>query len=278
MNELDKNFYICPPFRLSKKRPVYSHIIEYETVYLHQHDYIEFFYVFNGSCRHRINGEITTISTGDAYFMVPTDAHQFSEPTNSHFLHRDILISLDYFKECCAFFEPSLYENLLSGKYHLQLMLSIEQMSRIESFIPMLNDPLDDSHYDITAKALTCLIITFILEHNLQKNYNYPTWLTRLLSMLNAHDNLSVELAQILSHFAYSKEYLRRSFKKYIGVTMTDYFNKQKMTYALSLLQNTTYSVEQICESIGITNVAYFYQLFKKHFHVTPHSVRAIKN
>ena len=92
--------------------------------------------------------------------------------------------------------------------------------------------------------------------------------------MLNSHDNLAVDLAQIIDHFSYSKEYMRRSFKKYLGMTMTDYFNKQKMLYAYSLLQTTPYSIEKICELIGISNISYFYQLFKKTFRITPHTVR----
>ena len=274
MDEESKHFYISPPSRLSKKRPIYSHIIEYEIVYRHQHNFIEFFYVFDGSCTHYLNGEKTIIRTGDAYFLIPSDTHQFIEPNNSHFLHRDILISLDYFKEACAFFSPTLHDDILNGKYNLHFSLSIEQMTKIENLTPYLNPSLQNNNYDLAAKTLISIIITSILEHNLPKVHNYPIWLTRLLSMLSSRDNLSVDLSQILSHFAYSKEYLRRSFKKHIGMTMTEYFNKQKMFYAFSMLQSTDSSVEQICESIGITNMAYFYQLFKKHFHVTPHSIR----
>ena len=276
MNNLSEEITTFPSsYHLSEKRPIFSQIIEYETVRLHRHEFIEFFYVFEGSCCHVLNGQQSKIRIGDAFFMTPKDAHQFLSADNEKFLHRDILIDLDYFKEFCAFYHPDFYEDLLNGHYHLQFSLCIEQMTRIENFVPLLDAAPDDKNYDITMKALTSFIINLILEHNLQKSHNYPTWLTRLLSMLNAHENLTVELSQIISHFAYSKDYLRRSFKKHIGMTMTDYFNKQKMIYAYSLLQTTTYSIEKICDLIGITNRVYFYQLFKKHFHVTPNSIRS---
>lgn len=278
MNKLSEDILnFSASHHLSEKRPIFTQIIEYENVWLHRHQFIEFFYVFEGSCSHILNGQRSQIRTGDAFFMTPNDVHRFTQASNDFFLHRDILISLDFFKESCSFYSPTLYEDLLNGKYHLQFSLSIEQMTMIENFVPMLGDSPDNKNYALTLKALTSFIINLILEHNLQKAHNYPTWLTRLLSMLNAHENLTVELSQIISHFAYSKEYLRRSFKKYIGMTMTDYFNKQKMIYAYSLLQTTSYSIEKICEMIGLTNTAYFYQLFKRHFHCTPHSVRSNK-
>lgn len=262
------------PTHISKKTPIFTHIIEYETVYMHRHDFIEFFYVFEGACTHILNGQRDHIHVGNAFLMTPNDYHRFIQTENSNFLHRDILIELNFFREMCSFFSPSFFEDLMQGKYHLQFNLSIEQMSRIENFIPNLNlDPTNENYY-LSTRALTAFIINLVIEHSFQQTHNYPAWLTRLLSMLNAHENLAVDLAQIIAHFSYSKEYMRRSFKKYLGMTMTDYFNKQKMLYAHSLLQTTTYSIEKICELIGFTNVSYFYQLFKKTFHITPHTVR----
>ena len=58
-----------------------------------------------------------------------------------------------------------------------------------------------------------------------------------------------------------------------IGITITDYFNEQKMKYAYSLLKSSSYSIEQICERINFNNTSYFYRLFKKQFGVTPKEV-----
>ena len=274
MSNLSNDVLVFKPTHLSKQNPIFTHISEYETVHMHRHDYIEFFYVFDGTCSHILNGQRTQIHVGNAFLIMPKDCHRFIQTESSGFLHRDILIELNFFKEICNFFSPTFFDELMQGKFPLQFNLSIEQMSRIENFIPSLNFDHANENYHLSTRALTTLILNLVIEHSFQKTHNYPTWLTRLLSMLNSHDNLAVDLAQIIAHFSYSKEYMRRSFKKYLGMTMTDYFNKQKMLYAYSLLQTTNYSTEKICELIGITNVSYFYQLFKKTFHTTPHTIR----
>jgi len=274
MSDSSNNILVFKATHISNTSPIFTHIIEYENVYMHRHEYIEFFYVFEGTCTHILNGQRTQIHVGNAFLMTPNDTHRFIQTENNDFLHRDILIELGFFKEICDFFSPTFFDELMQGKYHLQFNLSIDQMSRIENFIPGLNLDPTNENYHLSTRALTTFILNLVIEHSFQKAHNYPTWLTRLLSMMNAHENLAVNLAQIIAHFSYSKEYMRRSFKKYLGITMTDYFNKQKMLYAYSLLQTTPYSIEKICELIGITNVSYFYQLFKKTFHMTPHSVR----
>ena len=98
MNKLSEDILnFSASHHLSEKRPIFTQIIEYENVWLHRHQFIEFFYVFEGSCSHILNGQRSQIRTGDAFFMTPNDVHRFTQASNDFFLHRDILISLDFF-------------------------------------------------------------------------------------------------------------------------------------------------------------------------------------
>ena len=47
--------------------------------------------------------------------------------------------------------------------------------------------------------------------------------------------------------------------------------------YAYTLLQTSSYSIEQICERINFHNISYFYRLFKKSFQITPRQVIDLK-
>ena len=93
-------------------------------------------------------------------------------------------------------------------------------------------------------------------------------------SGLRNNDGAYVSIAELTADFAYNADYMRRLFKRYVGMTMTDYFNKQKMNYAYSMLQNGNQTVEEICEAVGIANMPYFHKLFKDTFHTTPKQVR----
>lgn len=108
----------------------------------------------------------------------------------------------------------------------------------------------------------------------MQTHTDMPNWLNNLLTRLSTRDNFQSDIAELTADFAYNADYMRRLFKRYVGMTMTDYFNKQKMNYAYSMLQNGNQTVEEICEAVGIANMPYFHKLFKDTFHTTPKQVR----
>ena len=255
----------------NENKKIHSHIIPFESVKLHNHNFIEFFYVLSGSCNHNLNGKISTISIGNAFLLLPNDYHQFKQHKDStNFLHRDILITLEYFREFCDMYSPTLYDELLYDRFPKAIQLSTEQIKKIEqliSFVLVNHDPL-------ATKTLLFYIINNVLFAHFKSTNTKPAWITHLISQLNAPESLAIPLSDFIKNLPYSHEYICREFKKTLGMTMTDYFNKQKMEYALVLLQTTNHSIEQIAYSVGINNIAYFYQLFKKYYGTTPSKKR----
>lgn len=255
----------------NETKKIHSHIIPFESVKYHNHDFIEFFYVLSGSCNHNLNGKTSEISIGNAFLLLPNDFHQFTQHKDcKNFLHRDILITSDYFREYCNLYSSTLYDDLLCGNLSKSFQLSTEQIRKIEqlvSFVLVNHDPL-------ATKTLLFYIINNVLFSYFKSTNTPSTWITHLISQLNAPESLIVPLSDFIKNLPYSHEYICREFKKTLGMTMTDYFNKQKMEYALVLLQTTNHSIEQIAEAVGINNIAYFYQLFKRHYGTTPSKKR----
>jgi AraC-like DNA-binding protein len=75
-------------------------------------------------------------------------------------------------------------------------------------------------------------------------------------------------------HFNITPSYFNRLFKKYIGLSFSEYLNDHRMKVACSLLLTTNYSIGSIPEAVGISNVNYFYTLFKKIHNLTPQQFR----
>lgn len=269
--ELDKRLTANDFF--ANDRNVYTHMIyNYEDPGLHNHAFIEFFYVLDGQCLHFINDKTLKISSGDAYLLTPGDSHRFHK-LGTNFLHRDIIFRTEYFRAFCDLYAPDLYEKLLDGTFQKNFSLTNPQLNRLESLTqPLMLD--SEANVDLIAGNLCTSILNVVLENNLQNNAdNYPAWISRLLSLLSTPENFRTDQQTLTGMFSYRPEYICRTFKKTVGKTVTDYFNEQKMKYAHLLLQSSAYSVEQICERININNVSYFYRLFKKHFNITPREV-----
>lgn len=258
--------------------PVCTQSARNENVPMHSHSYIEFFYVFGGSGTHHINGQTQHLQHGDAFLLLPSDVHGFEQTKNGMFLRRDILIENNYFKLVCDFFAPHMYQNILDGKYPLRFVLSSEQIGCIETCVPGLFSNPSLESYALSAKSLTTYLLNVVLENEMKADTDYPHWLNNLLTRLSTCDNFQTDLSELTADFFYNPDYMRRLFKKLVGMTMTDYFNKQKMNYAYSLLQSGSATVAEVCEIVGIPNVAYFYRLFKDTFHETPNAARKRKS
>lgn len=264
-----QNKYCIKSDGLLNTRIIYTHVtLNHENPGVHYHDFIEFFYVLDGQCTHVQDGISTTITIGDACLLTPNNVHCFENASNT-FLHRDILFQTDYFKSICDVYAHDLYDKFANGTLCTQLNMTSEQLNQLEHLIQpiALNPDIQDSLY---AGAVCTFVITTFLSQHLNMQTQCPIWITKLLSLLSAPENFTIDQQSLIRTFPYSQEYICRTFKKITGKTITDYFNEQKMKYAYTLLQTSSYSIEQICERINFNNVSYFYRLYKKIFNKTP--------
>lgn len=75
-----------------------------------------------------------------------------------------------------------------------------------------------------------------------------------------------------LSNVSFS--HLARTLKTHTGLTPTEYINRQRLRNASMLLTTTSREISDIAFDCGFENLSYFYRLFRKQFHQTPHKHR----
>ena len=207
--------------------------------------------------------------------LTPNDVHNFKNSDNN-FAHRDIAFTVEFFRKMCSVYSKDLYDQILSNTFLKQTRLSGEQINELETFIqPFTLSTLKGRTVseDICESTVCTYLINEFLKKNLSAESSIPTWLSRLIALLSAPENFTTPQQTIVGFFPYRKEYICRAFKKATGKTVTDYFNEQKMNYAYSLLQSTSYTIEKICTLINIESVSYFHRTFKKQFGISPREV-----
>lgn len=96
---------------------------------------------------------------------------------------------------------------------------------------------------------------TQILQNEIIRNFTNPEF--------------HIETA--MEQLPYSKDHLRRCFKKELGMNPLEYLTLLRLNYAKSLLQdNSNYSVKDVAWIAGFYDTAYFSRLYRKHFHICP--------
>ena len=258
-----------------EKYKIYARKTFNENSVVHRHNYIEFFYVTEGNGLHVFNKNKTQLETGEACLLIPSDVHGFIWDGKTDFHHIDIMIELKFFKEYCNYYYEGLFNDILKERYERSFKLSAEQIHLFNRLVPCMFLPPDNFDHIMASKVLLTSVINIILGGHIKKSGDdSPDWLVTLLTAMNTSSNFTLSVHELTQGFAYNTDYMRRIFKKNLGTTMTDYFNRKKIDYAYRLLQITDYSIEKICELIGINNISHFYHLFKEIYNKTPNTIR----
>lgn len=244
-----------------KGKNLHTHLKAFEDVPMHSHEFYEFLYVVKGSCNHILNGVSSIIKKGDFIFIPLGVSHTLNDSTYD-FTHRDIIIKVNYFNKLV-----SQYKFFDTNKvYHINI--SAQDIDISEYICTYLKS--DDDAEKIIVNYLIMLIYKATTIHkDIEKS-----WLTTLIAILKSPNYFTKDINSILDTIGYSKEHIRREFKKYQGESITDYWNRQKMKYAYNLIKNNNITVSKVCELINFENETYFYRLFKKTFNTTPKHIR----
>lgn len=88
------------------------------------------------------------------------------------------------------------------------------------------------------------------------------------------HDG-SLNSQRIADMIKMNNAYLGRLFKSSYGHSINDYINTCRLEEGMRLLQKTDCSIDEIAQSVGFSNIKYFFVLFKKLTGVTPAAYRA---
>lgn len=93
---------------------------------------------------------------------------------------------------------------------------------------------------------------------------------------IGEHYAESLTLEQVSAVAGLSPAYLSTVFKKDTGMTFLEYLSKVRMDMAKHLLKNTSYTVADICEKVGYSDVRYFTKSFKKYSGLKPNEYRKL--
>lgn len=248
--------------------PLISKITETDDDYYHKHDFYEIFYILNGNIIHNLNGKKETLSTGDIRLLTPNDSHGFIREKNNHCQHRDIVISKEQFKKSCDYIDANLLNKINLRKIISIAKISNQKITELENFFSKIYFTLTNNNKKSMINVLIIdLISTFlqIPEHNF-----YPSWINSILPLFSTPITMKLGVEYIIKDLNYDRSYMCRTFKKYIGCSMSIYLRNKRIEYSSFLLLTTDKTIQQICDDIGFESIPYFISAFKNTYKITP--------
>lgn len=259
----------------------------------HQHDFIELFYVYSGSCTQIINGKKVTLSQGDMCILDTNVIHSI-ETTGENDIIINCLMRKDYF-------DTSLLSRLSSNDLISTFLVhAIYQSKDYNNFIIFHSEKREKLHnlmkdlmceyFDpsiCSKEIINCYIILIFSE--LLQIYQDQTPEVQILNETANTKNISkileyiqknyicTTLAETAKTFNFHPNYLSTLLKKTTGKSFKEIIHEQKLKKACTLLKNTDMTVEDISLEVGYNNFSFFYKKFKDAFGVTPLEYRQNK-
>ena len=240
-----------------------------ETFPCHTHDFCEFFYVVNGKAIHNINDEIQVLSKGALVFIRDKDIHQYSFFNDYDMELISIGVTNRIIEETCNYLKMDVNElqkPLLPGHVILD-GADYWKMAEELKLIAIKDPGIKRRQYFM---SLLPSMLYRIMHSENREVVILPRWLSSLIEEMNVKKNFIEGLPKMLELSKVCQEHLTREFRRFLGISPTEFINMKRINYAAELLLERKYGILDICYMCGYNSMSYFYENFTKTYHCTP--------
>lgn len=250
----------------------------YNGIYSKQHNhegYWELFIITQGAALHRFGRTPQTVQTNYVQLMRPDDTHCFRAAVDPC-KHISISFDKNVIKNMLDIIDIELHRKLIDYDGAVCTEISDDERREIEEKVAVLETlPERENGYVASEiKYVFFRILQKICASIFRESTVYPAIVREAIGLMQSRyaDYLTVD--EICNNLGCTHIRLLRSFKRYTGKTVVNYFLDLKLEKAFTLLISTHYKVIEICSMVGIDSISYFNKKFKEKYGATPTEIK----
>lgn len=271
--------YKSSQYYLLENEEFFTQIVTKNYPVSHAHEFIECFLTSSGSVMHHV-GDLAPVQLDErCLVLMPTNVyHMMTELPNKNSVHRDFLFPTKLFDEVFAQYFPDLHAKVGKGELLTALDLDTSTIEILNWYVNHISTASKQNKHATIVGLLNTIGNIFSTQSgkaNMEGiDSSYPPLVQDILFHIKNKSIFTMTWQEIFNLKFYSKAYTCRTFKKYTGLTLTEYITKEKIDYAATLLLNTTHSINDIMLQLNFSSPAHFIKLFKRYYGVSPSNYR----
>jgi AraC-like DNA-binding protein/mannose-6-phosphate isomerase-like protein (cupin superfamily) len=246
----------------------------------HYHKELELLYIESGALEVMIeNEEPCTLHAGDVMLVGSSQLHitrkRSDEPISYIVLQFDLQ----------PYFDPAM---MVHYRFFAELERPLSQLNYMFRQNAAVNrevgsiimDMLGEMNgrprgYEIAASMLMKKILLLLVRNDreaLLQEYETEgiAVLRPVIEYVDAKLETRILLEDVCGLANMSYSYFSRYFKKVMGISFIDFVNVRRIRKAERLLLTQDSSINRVAEQVGITNMAHFYELFRRYNQCSP--------
>jgi AraC-like DNA-binding protein len=255
-----------------------------------KNNFFELVLIKEGNGTQCINYNFHPYEEGNIFLLPPLKCHSFTIETSSKFV---------FLKFTDAFFKNSNRVAVDRSEWFSEAAYILSNYNQLPGDV--IKNDIDRQHlkrliamilqesrnYGEESISLVSSLMTSILEiliRNIKKSSHYEVaekssddratrMLTYISENINRTDLLKVE--HLAEEFLMSPTYVSEFFRKQVGLSLREYIIKAKLRLVEIRLLNSDYTLTEIADELGFTDVSHLSKTFKRY---VGQSVRDFKN
>ena len=275
----EKVDYNVPKFPAFIKKGQLSNYPNFRAV-SHWHDDLEFIMILDGQMNYDVNGQKSTLHTGEGIFLNSRCFHYGYSDAKTDCLFICILLSPqllsinDYIIQNCL--NPIIKNKHFSFQ---KLSPAIQWQNSVLLDLEMLYENTTDKIQPFTILEKTAHIFQLLSENmrflpDYDKNEDNILALTAMIGYIQKNFANKILLKDISSAGNCCKTKCTALFQKYLNCSPILYLNQYRLEKSVFLLKNTSMSITEIAYACGFSNTSYFCISFRQNYNVTSNKYR----
>lgn len=265
---------------LTGEKPYYISIFDMSGFEEHRHPELEINYCLEGSFDIRINQTLYHIEKGDLVIINSMLSHEISQSSNTNPYALIIEIGPSFLRENYNLFAEASFTTLIrvqdtnASILHETLDEIADLYRNPSSFSELL---IKGNLYKLCANLLiNCIDLNAPAQNSIAMR-NVAS-IEHALELIRTHYFEPITVEQVATLNGYSKSNFCKTFKSITGDTFHNILNRERITNACHLLQNTNNSIEDIAYQVGFNGAKSFCRVFKSITGLTPGTYRKSSN
>lgn len=227
----------------------------------HIHEDIELVYVKEGSGYGDCNGKRYQLTPGSFFMAFPNQVHRYTDCAPGEYLVLIVKPSalLSYGE---VFLEGEPVSALWQG----------EEEDRHAVFLleTALEEYKEDGDSPIIRAYLTALFGKLLRHYPIEKKRVSGDTVLEILQYCARHYKEDLSVTTIAEELKISRSSVSHIFSLRIGINFCDYINGLRLSDAVFLLKNKSYSITEVAERSGFSTLRTFNRAFRKQYGISP--------